>query len=130
MHLFFTYVGCVPDRDFKKGDTFAQNVVNCLAKTCKVLLVLTANFFERIYECIANGDDRGILQKLETMHTDRHIDVITLFLDVATLNLEKYAVLMKFYNVDTSTYGFEWNYLRKLLLRSTRTLSTTRDAGL
>ena len=90
--------------------------------------MLTANFLKRIHELL--GDEDCILKKLDEMHNNREIDVITLFVEAVTLNPEKHAVLVKFDNVDSSSYGLEWNYLRKLLLRPIHPLGTTRDAGL
>ena len=89
--------------------------------------MLTPNFLKRIRELL--GDE--ILVKLDEMHNKREIDVITLFRDAVTLNLEKHAVLAKFENVHLSSNGLlEWNYLRILLLRPIRPLGTTRDPGL
>ena len=102
-------------------------MINSLAKTRKVLLLLTANFLKRIHELL--GDEDCILKKLDKMRNNREIDVIILFVEAVALNPEKHAVLVKFDNVDSSSYGLEWNYLRKLLIRPLQ-LDTTRDAGL
>ena len=102
--------------------------MHCLAKTSKVLLALTDNFLKRTHELF--GKDGCILKKLEEMHSSRAIDVITLFVEPVTLNLEKHAMLVKFDNVDSSAYGLEWNYLRKLLVRSIQSPETTRETGL
>ena len=104
--------------------------MQCLAKTSKVLLALTDNFLKRTHELL--GKDGCILKKLEEMHSSRAIDVITLFVEPVTLNLETHATvtLVKFDNVDSSAYGLEWNYLRKLLGRSIQSPETTRETGL
>ena len=126
--MFPIFSGCIPDRDFKKGESFEKNVMHCLAKTNKVLLALTYNFLKRADELF--GKDDCILKKLEEMHSSRAIDVMALFVEPVTLNLGKHDMFVKFDNVDSSAYGLEWNYLRKRLVRSIQSPETTRETGL
>ena len=70
-----------------------------------------------------------LLKKLWDLHNNRTVDVITIFSEATQLDVETHFQLMKFDNVATSRYRFDWNYLRVLLLRDMPPLDTTREAG-
>ena len=128
----FFFTGCIPDRDFKKGESFEKNVTNSLAKTTKVLLALSNNFLKHHNELL--GDERCLLRKIDELHNKKDLGVMILLLEPATIGLDEHGpqivpddivnsnlkisdlLLIQYYSIDLSAYGAEWNHLRKQLL--------------